>query len=158
MKEWKKAGRAGMVLLGILLWVFAGTGCGKKTPPIPKDARVPRAAKNLQIKKLPGGIQLTWREPRKDLRGDKLKGLAGYNVLKKVVKPGSNECVDCPGGFSVVAVLDRDHPVNFKASDHTITWMDKDIKKKGIYVYRVVPFNVNGYNGEISNFVKVEIP
>ncbi len=98
MKAWKEVRRAGVALLGIALLMTVGTGCGKKTRPIPKDARVPRAVKNLQIKKLPDSIQLTWREPRKDLRGDKLKGLAGYDVLRKIVKPDSNECVDCPGG------------------------------------------------------------
>ncbi len=158
MKEWKRVGRASVTLLGILILILAVSGCGKKGRPIPKDARVPRAVKNLQAKKLPGEIQLSWEEPRKDLRGDKLKGLAGYDVLRKVVKPGSNECVDCPEGFSVVAVLDRDHPINFRAEDHTIIWVDHDIKRGGIYVYRVVPFNADGYKGEISDFVKLVIP
>ncbi len=158
MRVWTRIGKGGVIFISGLALVLGFSGCGKKGNPIPRDARVPRAVKNLQLKKLPGAVQLTWGEPRKDLHGDKLKGLAGYNVLRKIIKPGSNECVDCPGGFSVVAVLDRDHPVHFKVEDHTVVWIDRDLKKPGIYVYRIVPFNVNGYQGEISGYVKTEIP
>ena len=103
-------------------------------------------------------IQLRWEEPKRDLRGDKLKGLAGYHVLRKVVKPGSNECLDCPAGFADVADLDRDHPVNFKVKGNNIIWSDHNVGKPGVYVYRIVPFSITGYDGSISNYVSVKMP
>ncbi len=158
MSAWMSRGRANWAFLGILALMMVLWGCGRKGRPIPKDVRVPRAVTDFQIKKAAGAIQLSWEEPEKDLRGDKLKNLAGYKVLRKRVKPGSNECIDCPAGFSVTAVLDRDHPVNFKEADGAILWRDKDVQKPGIYVYRIVPFNSNGYNGAISTYVSVKIP
>jgi hypothetical protein len=139
------------------MFAIAMAGCGKKARPIPNDATVPRAVKNFKLEKLDGIIRLSWEAPTKDLRGGKLKNLTGYKVLRKIVKPGSNDCIDCPAGFSVVAVLDLDHPVNFKEKDEMTVWEDRDIKKKGIYVYRVLPFNANGYDGTISGYVSVKI-
>ena len=158
MKMWRGRERAFLTVVGIVMGLLVFFGCGKKTRPIPKDARAPRAVKNLQAKKMAEAIQLRWVEPKKDLRGDKLKGLAGYHVLRKLVKPGSNECLDCPAGFTDVADLDRDHPVNFKVNGKTILWTDRDVKAPGIYVYRVVPFSVTGYDGAMSNYVSVKMP
>ncbi len=158
MKRWGTAGNRYWLWVGGLIVAVAMLGCGRKAPPIPKDATVPRAVKNLKLEKRAGVIRLTWEEPKKDLKGRKLKNLTGYKVLKKVVKPGSNECVDCPAGFREVAVLDRDHPVNFKKVEGMILWEDTDVKKHGRYVYRVVPFNANGYDGAISGYVSVKVP
>jgi hypothetical protein len=158
MNRWRGSKQTIGAFSGILMLLLVTMGCGKKTRPIPRDARAPRAVRNLQIKKLAGAIQLRWEEPKKDLRGDKLKGLAGYHVLRKFIKPGSGQCLECPAGFTDVADLDRDHPVSFKEAGRTILWTDHDVKTPGIYVYRIVPFSVTGYDGAISNYVSVKIP
>jgi len=158
MEAREKTGKRSWALLGVVILAVMMVGCGRKGRPVPKDAMVPRAVVNLQAKKLDGAITLSWGEPKKDLRGKKLKDLAGYKVLKKVVKPGSNDCIDCPAGFAVAVVLDKDHPVNFKEEDDRIVWSDKDLQKSGTYVYRIVPFNANGYDGTISNYVSVKMP
>lgn len=145
------------IVTGIVMLAMAMVGCGKKARPIPKDVTVPRAVKEFKIAKADRRIQLSWEAPTKDLKGRKLKNLAGYKVLRKIIKPGSNDCIDCPSGFDVVAVLDLDHPVNFREKGDVVVWEDGDVKKKGIYVYRVVPFNKDGYDGAISGYVSVKV-
>ncbi len=157
MEFWEMLRRRTWVVTGLVMLAIAMAGCGKKMRPIPKDATVPRAVKALKLEKVGNVIRLTWEEPSKDLKGRKLKDLAGYKVLRKIIKPGSNDCIDCPSGFVEVAVLDRDHPVNFKIEDDMVEWKDKDLSKKGIYVYRVVPFNKDGYDGSLSGYVSVKV-
>lgn len=144
-------------VIGIVMLALVMAGCGKKMRPIPKDATVPRAVKELRAVKTGPVIRLSWEAPVKDLKGRKLHNLAGYKVLRKVIKPGSNDCIDCPGGFTQVAVLDLDHPVNFREKDDMAYWEDRDLLKKGVYVYRVVPFNKDGYDGAISGYVTVKV-
>ena len=145
------------IVTGIVMLAFAMAGCGRKARPIPKDATVPRTVKKFKIVKSDHLIRLSWEAPTKDLKGRKLKNLAGYKVLRKVVKPGSNDCIDCPSGFTVVAVLDLDHPVNFKKKHGVVIWEDGNVKKKGIYIYRVLPFNKDGYDGVVSGYVSVKV-
>ena len=157
MVSWEMLRRRTWVVVGLLMFAIVIVGCGKKMRPIPKDATVPRAVKAFKLEKAGNVIRLTWEEPEKDLKGRKLKNLAGYKVLRKIIKPGSNDCIDCPSGFAEVAVLDRDHPVNFKVQDDVVEWEDRDLSKKGMYVYRVVPFNKDGYDGAISGYVSVKV-
>ena len=157
MEIWRMLRRRSWFVAGIVVLALMLVGCGRKGRPIPKDVTVPRSVKALKLVKTDALIRLSWEAPTKDLKGRKLKNLAGYKVLRKIVKPGSNDCIDGPSGFAQVAVLDLDHPVNFKVKDDVAVWEDRDLKKKGVYVYRVVPFNKDGYDGAISGYVSVKV-
>ena len=157
MKRQKKWFAGMMLVAGLGLFFMVIGGCGKKARPIPMDAFVPRAVKNLKIQMADNGIQLSWDEPDKDLRGRKLKDLVGYKVLKKFIGPGSDLCEDCPAGFEIEATLEIDNPGNFHLEGATLVWIDKDVRKKGKYVYRIVPFNKNGYDGVPSAYVLFKV-
>jgi len=156
MKRHEKWFAGVMVVAGLAVFLIVSGGCGKKARPIPMDAFVPRAVENLKIQKVEKGIRLSWDEPEKDLRGRKLKDLVGYKVLKKFIGPGSDLCEDCPAGFKVTATLEIDNPKDFHLEGATIVWIDRDVKKTGKYIYRIVPFNKNGYDGAVSAYVMLK--
>jgi hypothetical protein len=126
--------------LGLLLG-----GCGKKGPPKPPLKKSLPEVKNLQAVVVDGGVKLTWTMDSED------EEAAGFNVYRSKVQPKKNDCPGCPRDFEVIIT------VRVKASESQFHFVDSDMEGKGIFYYKVAPFDKRDHSGPDSNEAKVLI-
>jgi len=71
--------------------VLAGSACGIKAPPVPRETVVPTPVRNLAVQRTDDGVLLTFTLPATRLDGGRLKEIAGYRVLCRGPDGGRSE-------------------------------------------------------------------
>ncbi len=84
------------VLLAVLVLLAAGLGgCGYKNLPVPPQKVLPRPITDLRYKLNEKGVTLYWSYPRETVQGEKLTGIASFDLYRAVV-PLDSYCGSCP--------------------------------------------------------------
>jgi hypothetical protein len=126
--------------LGLLLG-----GCGKKGPPKPPLKKTLPKVKNLQAVVVDAGIILTWTMDPSD------EEAAGFNVYRSKAQPKKSDCPGCPRDFELITTL------RVKAGETQFQLVDPDVEGKGVFYYKVTPFDKRDRPGPDSNESKVVI-
>ncbi|NLF24630.1 MAG: hypothetical protein GX589_03115 [Deltaproteobacteria bacterium] len=148
-------------------------GCGRYGPPLPPEEFSPRAVQDLKV--VPGlqGVDFAWSAPSSDRRGKELKEIEGYRVYRKEIVKRSDILDDSVSFELLTSIPDShlevledlriearkqgqigrkvtldDHLLDFKYSDQTVV--------PGVtYLYKIVPYNQGGVEGEFLGYVKI---
>ncbi len=156
--------------IGVLLMCSAG--CGKYGPPVSPETRAPKAVPELTATPLADHVSFSWKSAEVDRRGDELKVMDGYRVYQKELGPGAP--ADWQKGFSLlgtvqdthVAVLQRlreearakgalTRRVSVDAKLKQFTFATPPLKVGQVYLFKVVPFNQGGVEGDARQLVRV---
>src|SRR5204862_262632 len=76
-----------------IVWLAAGSACGKKGDPRAPELATPKVITNLSARVDQTGVVLTWSRPTEYVDGTALKDLAGFVIFRKDISPS---CLDCP--------------------------------------------------------------
>jgi hypothetical protein len=157
--------RAGLMMvvlvLSSVLWA-----CGKYAPPLPPERFAPSRVQQLQIVGAVDGVSFTWSAPRTDSRGKDLKSIEGYELQRKLLTREA-DLLDSTIEFEVVSSVKDAHleelnarrekaraqglPTRRLAPDPTLTQfslVDHSVTPGARYVYRLVPINQGGVEGD----------
>ena len=128
--------------------------CGKKAPPVPPEATVPPAVKDLKAEVILDKVRLTWSVPKK---GNTLfDGLEHFRVYKHQSHSSVEMCPGCPISFEQFIDIKLDDRKAARVEGDRITWHDK-IEADRRYAYKVVVYHKSGGVSEDSNIVLVRI-
>ena len=67
----------------ILFLISAILGCGLYKPPIAPELLAPKVVSNLTFVVEGEGVRFNWESPDRDVQGEDLKTIEGYNLLRK---------------------------------------------------------------------------
>lgn len=158
----------------VLFLAAAVCACGRMGMPLPPEDLSPQAVQDLTV--VPGleGVEFQWRAPQRDQRGRPLTEIDGYQIYRKSIARRS-DILDPAVEFALVAsipdthleVLDelreqakREGRISRKESvPEEITrfrFTDRALKPGQSYVYKIVPINQGGAEGEVLSLIKVD--
>jgi hypothetical protein len=146
-----------VILFLVALPFLAGgaAGCGKKGPPKPPRAVVPKAIRNLEAKPVGEAVRLTWSIPRKNTDGTSPVDLKGFKVLRSAI-PMEKACEGCPKRFELLHDLDYQLLVSQeRIQDRRVLLEDAALKREYQYAYKVISYNVREKLSPDSNIVEV---
>ena len=149
-------------------------GCGKYGPPVSPEATAPSPTLALDVKGGIEGIKINWKAPDTDNLGRELKTIDGYHVYRKeLIDPLGTDILD-PKEYKLVASVVDTHLLELKklrdeAKEKNLptrkvkvadeakqfTFTDNVVSSGKIYLYKIIPFNQNGVDGEPGQIVRV---
>ncbi|MCP4715185.1 MAG: hypothetical protein GY868_08720 [Deltaproteobacteria bacterium] len=142
------------VIVLLVLFCLAGSGCGIKGDPIAPQQVVPGALRSLQAVVRAEGVHLRWKAPRKNTDGSPLVDLAGFAVLR-AESSFDAACLKCPQNFMPVYRLDYSGPRGTVPDRAGQRYVDRQLAPQTVYTYKVYPFALSGLRGEASEPVLV---
>jgi hypothetical protein len=122
-------------ILGLVLVLVAGVGCGKKGDPRAPELATPEPIRDLRAQAEGRGIALTWSRPMRYVDGKELRDLAGFAIFRKEI---SKTCPDCPVPYrerATVSVEDQEKFIKKKQ----FRFVDQELTPQTTYRYRVSP-------------------
>lgn len=126
-------------------------GCGKKGPPLPPEATIPPAVKDLEAEVMEDKVRLTWSMPKKD---DQLvEGLDYFGVYKYKSLTAEEVCPECPIPFEHFFDISLKDPEPAQVEGDTIIFYDT-IEADCSYAYKVIVYHESGGVSEDSNTVR----
>jgi len=134
-----------------IVWLVAGSACGKKGDPRAPELATPKVITNLSARVDQTGVVLTWSRPTEYVDGTALKDLAGFVIFRKDISP---LCLDCPVPYrplTTVMVEDREKFVKQKQ----YRFVDPQVQAKMVYRYRIASQLNDGSLSEPSNEVEI---
>jgi len=133
--------RVGLIALLCAL-VLAPGACGKKAPPRPPKAPGLPVVKDLRAVVDGGTVRLTWTIPAGS------EGVAGFIIERS--RP-EKVCPGCPRDFEEMRKI--------PAARGALSFEDADeeLPGKGLFFYRVTPYNAEDRRGTASNEATVTI-
>ena len=96
-----------LCLLCCLALLITVSACGRKTLPIPPEAAIPEAIKDLRCQQGENNLILTWTAPKQTAMGSELPRIEGFQLLRAVV-PEEEYCSGCPVSFISLVELGAD--------------------------------------------------
>jgi multidrug efflux pump subunit AcrA (membrane-fusion protein) len=157
----------------VLLVSLLVSACGRYASPVPPEAMAPGAVVDLQVKAQNDGLELSWKSPRNDVRGQELKSLDGYRVYKALVAEGQEAKAD-QLQFSLLRTLSDtsvstlenkkkelraagkpSRKASIDAALMQFALKDSELQSGSRYLYKVVPVNQGGLEGERYSLVQV---
>lgn len=159
------------VLLMLLLAGFT-LSCGLYKPPLAPELLAPRAVLDLTFDIEGEGVRFHWLAPDRDVQGEDLKTIEGYDLLRKgpaddydglskkefrtlkfikdrhlvLQKKLRNEAIE-------KGVLTRNAKVPEK--EKQFTYHDQSLEEGKFYSYQIVPVNQGGVGGEPSDLMQM---
>ncbi len=149
------------------------SSCGRYAPPVAPEKVAPEAVGALTVKGTLDGVAFTWRAPDSDQRGKSLTSLDGYRVYRKQLLT-AKDAIDLQDNFAIVgSVADTAFAALTKAKDEAkaagrptrrvhisddlkqFSFLDNGVKAGSTYLYKVVPYNQGGVEGESFQLVQV---
>ena len=160
----KRVRIAAVTALGLAL-----VGCGKYGPPIPPEALSPAAVSELKASAAADSITLVWEAPERDRRKKELRSIEGYRVVRTVVS------ADGTGKPPVEVAFVEDTHIRVRddlraraeaegrsarrvKADSTLSnfsVVDSAVESGTAYIYRVVPVNQGGVEGDVRHQIRV---
>lgn len=156
-----------------MLLLAAGLfACGLYKPPIAPELLAPRVVSNLTFSVEGDGVRFNWQAPDRDVQGEDLKTIEGYNLLRK--GPADDYDSLSQKEFTILKfVADRHLEVQKKLREEAIeqgkltrkakvpkeqkefTYHDQALEQDKFYSYQIVPINQGGVRGEASDLVQM---
>jgi len=133
------------------LALFALCGCGKRGALVPPEALVPAPIKDLSAVQRGGFLQVSWSAPTKEEGGARLKDLAGFLLLRRMVLPANLDCDSCPGAYTERARVGLDYLKGVTKLGDRYLFDDYDLKAGQAYQYKVRSFSTDGAQSRDSN-------
>lgn len=123
--------------------VLLAEGCGKKAPPQPPvRPELPRV-QDLEATAKEGGVQLTWSIPSAEA------AVAGFKIYRSQLLPGAEPCPSCPREYGLI------ESVEVKPEETDFRAVDRSVRERGRFYYRVVPYDERNRAGPESNEAEV---
>lgn len=149
------------------------TGCGRFAPPFPPEKVAPQAVNELTAVGTEKGILFKWTTPESDRRDKPLRFIDGFSVHRKDIltnKDVTND--DIP--FTLLAEIPdkaiedrerrKEEAKNIGAISRRVKldpllsaheYEDVTVETGKSYIYKIVPTNQGGVEGEVRQFVSV---
>jgi hypothetical protein len=127
-------------------------GCGKRGNLIYPDLLVPEAPGAVTVQQAGPGMKLSFVLPKKDLAGQNLTNLSGFNILKRETTPDKGEdCDACKEALRIFKKLYVDFQDEVvRRYGGLMILMDSNVRIGSVYTYKVVPFTTDGLEGAPS--------
>lgn len=152
----------------VLLPLLVLVGCGKFGPPLPPEVFSPKAVDGLSVSADDAGVKLSWNSPDRDVRGDELRSLDGYLVQRREISAEEDtdfETLETLPDVHLAALKEAREELRAKglptrrakvSSDlTTFEYLDTLAEHGKNYLYKVVPTNQGGVEGEVLLFARV---
>ena len=119
---------------------------------MPPETLVPEPV-SLKVEGREEGIIISWNLPKKNSDGSRLEDLAGFKLYKRTEVEG---CASCPSDFPQYRDIDLDVHDGYRLKRERVIVYDEDVREGNRYLYKVAPYNLEGYTGELSDVASVE--
>lgn len=138
-------------ILGLVLVLVAGVGCGKKGDPRAPELAVPETIRDLKAQAEGRGVVLTWSRPLRYVDGKELRDLAGFAIFRKEL---SKTCPECPVPYRERTTVNVEDQEKF-IKKRQFRFVDQELRPQTIYRYRVFSQLLDGSLSDPSNEVEV---
>ncbi len=128
-----------ITVVGLLLFMIAFSGCGRKGPPVAPGVPELLPVAGLSYELTDNLVRISWAQAR----GGAASVLTEYIVHRSVIPMDEDSCEGCPVLFQRVAELDK--------SIHSYGEL---IEKGNRYIYKVVSVSIYGTISPDSEFIK----
>ncbi|KAF0220924.1 MAG: fibronectin I domain-containing [Geobacteraceae bacterium] len=145
---------SGRALRFFFLWALlatALTACGKKGPLIYPEAQVPAPVTALKVEQKGELFLISWPQPDREERGERLKDLAGFRLFKREVLPPAEDCEECPTAYRLIKTVDVEYLQDVVRLDGRYFFSDAELAEGKTYQYKVVSFKGDGTESGPSN-------
>ena len=133
-----------------MLCTIQYVGCGKKGDPTAPRPVLPGEVENLAVHPQGQSITLTWGIPQTNTDGTPLVDLKGFKVVRSV-SSFEKECKSCPKKFVLLYDVDYETHMMQNPQATTIEYIDRDIRFRSIYTYRVLSYNASNRHSPPSD-------
>ena len=141
--------RTTFLMLAALLLLLSG--CGRKTPPLPPQAVVPRAIDDLSYRLDEKGVELSWSYPERTMQGDRLDSIEEFEIYRAVI-PVKDYCPDCPLPFGPPRLV-HGGKLPIGVSKRTATFRDSLLRPDYLYFYKIRAKGGWYYSSADSNLI-----
>ena len=131
----------------MLLILLALTGCGKKGPVRPLEARLPNAPAEVTLSQRGSSLMLGWDIPRYNQDGSALTDLKRFDVYRIDYDP-EDGCPECRNPKYLLQQIDVAYYQSSERSSRRIYMWDHFVEADTGYRYRIVPVTQKGQAGE----------
>jgi hypothetical protein len=156
-----------------LLVILELASCGKFAPPIAPEKAAPQGVGALAVQTTDSAVIIQWTTPETDRRNKQLKQIDGYSIYRKTVaskKDIADEQIpfDKLAEVGDKAIADREtrrlEAIELGAISRRVKidpalaahqYEDKTPQAGTSYLYKVVPLNQNGVEGEVRQFISI---
>ena len=125
-----------------MLCTIQCVGCGKKGDPTAPRPVLPGEIENLAVHPQGESITLAWSIPQTNTDGTPLDDLKGFKIVRSV-SSFEKECKGCPKKFVLLYDVDYETHMMQNPQATTIEYIDRDIRFRTIYTYRVFSYNAS---------------
>ncbi len=148
-------------------------GCGRYGYPKPPELFSPRAVQDLRAAAGLEGVRIEWAAPSKDRQGEELASMDGYSVYRKLIERPS-DMADDEIEYELLAEIPDTHievlkELRKKAREEgrvsrsvkvdpqlmQFSYVDASPVPGRTYIYKIVPVNQGGEEGQVQRLVKV---
>lgn len=141
------------ILVLLVLILFAGSGCGKKAPPVPWESIVPKRIVDLVALPREGRLLLEWTAPKENTDKTPLTDLEGFQVLRSEGVLVEGQCKGC--GEKTKPVYEMKLDGKGEETGRKLSIFIEDHEPGRVYVYQVISVNRRGHPSSPSNPVWV---
>jgi uncharacterized protein len=137
------------LLLLLFAFLFLAGGCGKKLPPLSRDAVVPGEVREFRLTQEGDSLVLSWLLPRVNAQGQPLTQIQGFRLYRaelKTVEPAPTY----PDAFVLLADIDLAYPKAGELRGEAVLYRDRDLVSGRRYYYRVAAYDQDRYPGTVS--------
>lgn len=135
------------LLLGLIGISFA---CGRKENPRPPEDFAPSSVQALSAAGEVDAIVLNWKSPETDARGELLKDLSSFQILRKDLEEGDGARFHVLDEMEIEQEKDKSAAVGKRFS-----YRDTNVNPGKRYEYFVLPLNDRGVEGQSSSYLRV---
>ncbi|TLM62285.1 MAG: hypothetical protein FDZ69_13215 [Deltaproteobacteria bacterium] len=142
----RRAFRAPLILVALLVAALALAACGKKGPVMPKLAALPVAPGELQIAQQGDDFILSWTIPERNQDGAPAADLVGFHIYR-MVYDAAEGCPTCRDPEELVAAIRLVRPEPAARFGQRLYWRDVAVAAGTGQAYLVVPVTIGGHEG-----------
>ncbi|MFA5700167.1 MAG: fibronectin type III domain-containing protein [Desulfuromonas sp.] len=127
-------------LICALLLALALSGCGKKGPVMPLEARLPVAPTDVTLSQRGESLLLGWDVPKFNQDGSELTKLKRFDIYRIDYDPARG-CPECRNPTHLLQQIDADYYRSTSGDSRRIYMWDHFVQPGSGYRYRIVPVN-----------------
>jgi hypothetical protein len=119
----------------LLVFLFGGVGCGRKTMVVPPQSVVPAPVDDLRFSITDTGVILNWSFPQKTVHGKILSRIENFELQRAEV-PVKDYCAGCPQPFGSPVTV-QGGKVFDDGTVRLATFEDTMLRPGHHYIYKV---------------------